>query len=79
MLYGAIEWGFEGNNCLFSGIHGLVKIFDVKSELWREFKEGLNQEMSWCSKGLQRNEGIGYDGMWNSQCQWNGEQNIERR
>ena len=84
MLYGAVERGFEDLNeitaCLrIPGIDGSEKIFDFKSELWREFEEGLNQEMSWCSKGLRRNEGIGYEGMWNSQCQWNGEQNIERR
>ena len=64
MLYGAVERGLEDLNeitaCLrIPGIDGLEKIFDLKSELWRELREGLNQDMSWCSKGLQRNGGMG--------------------
>ena len=51
MLYGAVERGFEDLNeitaCLrIPGIDGLEKIFDLKSELWRELREGLNQDMS---------------------------------
>ena len=39
-----------------SGMEGLEKTFDLKVELtfWSEFKEGLNHEMSWYSKGLRK-------------------------
>ena len=33
---------------------GLEKTFDLKVELWSEFREGLNHEISWCAKGLRK-------------------------
>ena len=55
---------------------GLEKTFDLKLELWSELREGLNHEISWCSKGLHKQGGIGVVRKVNVQCQWNEGWNI---
>ena len=59
MLFKVRECGLEDLNettadLRMSGIDGFEYVFDLKFELWSEFSDGLNHEMSWCSSGLRR-------------------------
>ena len=59
MLFKVRECGLEDLNATtadlrMSEIDGFEYVFDLKFELWSEFSDGLNHEMSWYSSGLWR-------------------------